>query len=67
MFHNQGSIIAEYTYVMYIANDLVRLWNGARAVAPKQPVVGAVLHWLHSLRLPFLFTIILGGGGGGSG
>ena len=26
MFHNRGSIIAQYTYVIYIENDLVRLW-----------------------------------------
>ena len=25
MFHNRGSIIAQYTYVIYIENDLVRL------------------------------------------
>ena len=25
---------------------------------PGPPVVGAALHWLHSLRLPLLFTII---------
>ena len=25
---------------------------------PGPPVIGAALHWLHSLRLPLLFTII---------
>ena len=54
MFHNRGSIIAQYTYVIYIENDLVRLWIPAGA----PPVVGAALRWLHSLRLPLLFTII---------
>ena len=33
MFHNRGSIIAQYTYVIYsIENDLVRLWIHARAL-----------------------------------
>ena len=32
MFHNRGSIIAQYTYVIYIENDLVRLWIPARAL-----------------------------------
>ena len=54
MFHNRGSIIAQYTYVIYIENDLVRLWIPAGA----PQVVGAALRWLHSLRLPLLFTII---------
>ena len=54
MFHNRGSIIAQYTYVIYIENDLVRLWIPAGA----PPVIGAALCWLHSLRLPLLFTII---------
>ena len=32
MLHNRGSIIAQYTYVIYIENDLVRLWNPAGAL-----------------------------------
>ena len=32
MFHNRGSIIAQYTYVIYIENDLVRLWIPAGAL-----------------------------------
>ena len=32
--------------------------NPRRGIAPGPPVVGAALHWLHSLRLPLLFTII---------
>ena len=55
MFHNWGSIITQYTCVIYIENDLVRLWIPAGALPP---VVGAALRWLHSLRLPLLFTII---------
>ena len=58
MFHNRGSIIAHYTYVIYIENYLVRLWIPAGALPLDPPVVGAALHWLHSLRLPLLFTII---------
>ena len=32
MCHNRGSIIAQYTYVIYIENDLVRLWIPAGAL-----------------------------------
>ena len=32
MFHNRGSIIAQYTYVIYIENYLVRLWIPAGAL-----------------------------------
>ena len=32
--------------------------NPRRGIALGPPVVGAALHWLHSLRLPLLFTII---------
>ena len=58
MFHNQGSIIAQYTYVIYIENDLVRLWIPARALPLDPRSLALRLHWLHSLRLPLLFTII---------
>ena len=34
MFHNRGSIIAQYTCVIYIENDLVRLWIPAGALPP---------------------------------
>ena len=41
MFHNRGSIIAQYTYVIYIENDLVRLWipAGALPVDPQSLVL----------------------------
>ena len=37
MFHNRGSIIAQYTYVIYIENDLVRLCipSGALSLDPQ--------------------------------
>ena len=34
MFHNRGSIIAQYTCVTYIEYDLVRLWIPAGALPP---------------------------------
>ena len=56
MFHNRGSIIAQsmlYTLKMTLSGSESR-----RGIAPGPPVVGAALHWLHSLSLPLLFTII---------
>ena len=36
LFHNRGSIIAQYTCVIYIENDLVRLWiPGPRTSDPR--------------------------------
>ena len=44
--------------MLYIENDLVRLWIPAGALPLDPAIVGAALRWLHSLRLPLLFTII---------
>ena len=57
MFHNRGSIIAQCTCVIHWKWPCQAL-NSRRGIAPGPPVVGAALHWHHSLRLPLLFTII---------
>ena len=55
MFHNRDSIIAQYTYVIYIENDLVKLWIPAGA--PPRSLVLRFVGFTH-FRLPLLFTII---------
>ena len=50
MFHNWGSIIAQQWPCQAL--------NPCQGIARGPPVVGSALRWLHSLRLPLLFTII---------
>ena len=57
MFHNRASIIAQYICYIHWKWPCQAL-NPCRGIARGPPVVGAALRWLHSLRLPILFTII---------
>ena len=58
MFHNRGSIIAQCTYMLYTLKMTLSGSESLPGHCRGPPVVGAALRWLHSLRLPLLFTII---------